>query len=567
MNRSPNSERRHFPAGVLLVSLLATVVGAAELPSESIGSSLDLGAHRAFVVRFVGGVDPVTSWSSDPSAGRIVKILPHRLAVIEAPADSTQDDGLRRIRALPGVAFVSPNYRTAVASSTTRPNDPLYPYEWNQWATGYDAARPIVPPSPRTRISILDTGVAYLDFHDPRTQREFLRAPDLDRVVFVPGYDFVDNDAYPIDENQHGTHVASLIASTVNNAWGIAGLLDGVAMQPIRVLDKNGSGNLDELVAGLDFAAESGVDVVNLSLTVSGTTDMDVLKDALDRVIASGAVVVAASGNENGEVAWPAAYGPVIAVGAVRFNGCSSTIASAVKGAIYSNWGPRLDLVAPGGDNAMDMDHDGYPDGVLALTFDPADPKTFGFWFGTGTSVSAAHVSAAAVVLRAWGVPAESVGQLLADTAIDLGQPGFDVHYGAGLVDFASAYGRAASGSWRDPVSFDVVVSTHSAGSNRTVADLFVTNHATGIAASGVTVYGHWAIAGKPFDTAVSDSHGNARVAVSSPSASWTTDAAVVGGAGFIGSITPGGRFSKSLKPVSFNSVTPTGNEPGCGGR
>ena len=83
---------------------------------------------------------------------------------------------------------------------------------------------------------MLDTGVAYA------SRRGFRRSPDL-LNRFLQGYDFVDDDAYPDDLNGHGTHVASTIAETTDNGFGVTGLAYGVRLMPVRVLDRAGAGD------------------------------------------------------------------------------------------------------------------------------------------------------------------------------------------------------------------------------------------------------------------------------------------------------------------------------------
>ncbi len=552
----------------LLVTLIAAVAGGSDEPVSIDRDEVRGSEPRSVVVRFVDGADPVAIGRRLAGVGRLeASRVTRGIGVVHLDGNRTVGEALASARSIPGIRLASPNYPTQAAGNL--PNDPLFPYQWNEWALRYELARPYVLPMLQTVIAVVDTGVAYADFREGRSGREYGLAPDFDRVRFVPGYDFIDDDPWPIDENQHGTHIAGVIAATIDNGFATAGLVDAVGIQPIRVLGANGTGTLAQLIEGLEFAERSGVEVVNLSLTVSGSANLEVLSDSIDRLVASGAVVIAAAGNTAGEVAFPAAYPPVVAVGAVRFDHCSSTVASSVKLAIYSNWGPQLDLVAPGGDNAMDMDHDGYPDGILATTFDPSNPKHFGAWFGAGTSFAAAHVSAAAAVMRFWGVPGPIVPSLLAETAIDLGRPGFDVQSGYGMLAPGQAFARSAQGNWSEPRVFDVSVVTRPAG-NHTVADLRVTDRSNGRPAAGVTVYALWGAPDGSHASAVSDRDGALRLnsaTGSGPTVSIKVEAAVVGGAGFIGSITPGVRIPRSLTSVSFESITPTGREPGCGGR
>lgn len=543
------------------------------LPAFAVAVGLSLSASAApssFVVRLHRGI-PVDGAIDLGSGVRVgLSRVGADLAVATLPAPLAPAEALRRLRAHPGVRLASPNFATTAASASGGPNDPYFPWQWNLAAIGWERVRPILPPLAATRIALFDTGLAILDWTDPVTGQSYARVPDFDRVRVVPGWDFVDGDATPWDENQHGTHVASVIASTANNALGIAGLLETVELQPIRVLDASGTGSLEELVAGLDWIAERNVDVVNLSLVVEGSDDLDVLADALDRVIASGAVVVAAAGNSHGEVLWPAAYPPVLSVGAVRATHCANGRVSS-RPTVYTAWGPRLDLVAPGGDNAMDVDHDGYPDGIPGMTIDRDDPVRTGLWLGAGTSFAAAHVAAIAAILRGLDVSPTAVRQLLLDTADDLPPGGWDVWSGAGVANPLAAVTRAVAGTWSEPRSFTASVELVPSSGNRTEARLTVRDAATGAPAAGVTVYGHWETTRPLWQSGTSDRAGELRIVSpvdSGDDLALTVDAMRVGGAGFIGSITPGGlRFERSLTAVRFASIEPTGREPGCSGQ
>ncbi len=95
---------------------------------------------------------------------------------------------------------------------------------------------------PTVAVAVLDTGVAYEDYTDPRTGDVFRKAPDWGGTVFLPGYDFVNGDTHPNDDAYHGTHVASTIAEATNNGTGAAGFAFGCAIMPVKVLDANGDG-------------------------------------------------------------------------------------------------------------------------------------------------------------------------------------------------------------------------------------------------------------------------------------------------------------------------------------
>src|SRR5439155_25699445 len=100
-------------------------------------------------------------------------------------------------------------------------------------------------------VAVLDTGVAYRDSPD----RQFLKAPDLNRKRFVAGHDFVRHNSYPYDRNGHGTFVAGLIAQSTNNGLGVTGLAYESKIMPVRVLDYEGKGDVSTIARGIRFAA------------------------------------------------------------------------------------------------------------------------------------------------------------------------------------------------------------------------------------------------------------------------------------------------------------------------
>jgi serine protease len=290
------------------------------------------------------------------------------------------------------------------------------------------------------KIAVLDTGVAYRRFGKTPA------SPDLAQTHVIAGYDFVGHDRYANDRNGHGTHVASTIAETTNNDIGLTGLAYGASIMPVKVLDDSGEGDATVIAEGVRFAVKHGAKVINLSLEFGSDISfrqIPQLIDAIAEARAKGAVVVAASGNEaDTAVAYPARNSKVLSVGSTTEHGCLSD---------FSNQGPGLDLVAPGGgqDAPLDdpgCDHDG-PAGrnIAQMTLVGVHKTKIGIPRGyQGTSMSVPHVSATAALVIASGIlgpdpsPA-AVERRLETTARDLGPPGYDTRYGFGLINAAAA--------------------------------------------------------------------------------------------------------------------------------
>lgn len=339
---------------------------------------------------------------------------------------------LTELQADPTVEYAEPNY---IAYAFAVPNDPYYKlYQWNFDNDTYggvhaEAAWDITSGNAKI-VAVIDTGVAYENYN-PLGPANFAVAPDLANTSFVPGYDFVNNDTHPNDDQGHGTHVAGTIAGSTNDNSGVAGLAYGASIMPIKVLDSQGSGSYADVAEGIRFAADNGADVINLSL--GGPVKASYLEEAIQYAYNKGVTIVAAAGNDNGQpVSYPAAYNDyVIAVGATGYD---ETLAP------YSNKGTALDIVAPGGDTTVDRNGDGYGDGILQQTL-AGSPTSFGYYFYQGTSMAAPHVAAAAAMVLASGkakTPIE-VRELLQSTADDLGPAGLDTTYGHGLLNLAAA--------------------------------------------------------------------------------------------------------------------------------
>ena len=287
-------------------------------------------------------------------------------------------------------------------------------------------------------VAIVDTGIAYTSHreHDGTTERFYQQAPDLADTHFVAGYDFVNQDNYPVDDSDpgHGTHIAGIVAQNTNNEIGVAGIAFNAILMPVKVLDSLGAGTYANVAEGIIWATNNGAHIINLGL--GGAEPSKTLENAVAYAYNYGVTVIAAAGNDgSGDVCYPAAYDNyVIAVGATRYD---ETLA------YYSNYGSSLDLVAPGGDLNVDQNKDGYSDGILQQTYkkDGTREVFWGYCFMEGTSMAAAHVSGVAALIIASGIAStpDGVREALEYSAEDKGPIGWDTEYGWGIVNALAA--------------------------------------------------------------------------------------------------------------------------------
>jgi serine protease len=367
------------------------------------------------MVRLIG--DPTPDWAT---------LLPHWTDLTGVPLTVERQIGNVWVLSLPAptsegnLALIAEQLQSdsavQYADAATRvhallvPNDPDYPQQWALTdpigGVNAPAAWDLQTGSSAVTVAVVDTG---------STQHPDLAGRQL------PGYDFVSDPAMANDGNGrdpdpsdpgdgtsnnecgegvpgepstfHGTFVSGIIGANTNNGVGVSGLDWNAKLLPVRVLGKCG-GTFDDILDGLLWATGvpvAGVPpnpnparVVNMSLGGPVQCPQS-MQDAINTALAQGAVIVVAAGNNSvdAESFAPAGCSGVITVGASTRQGDRAS---------YSNFGTRVDLSAPGGD-----------DGDLILSTGNASlgPGNPIYEFAAGTSAAAPHVSAAASLMIA----------------------------------------------------------------------------------------------------------------------------------------------------------------------
>ena len=223
---------------------------------------------------------------------------------VEVPADQVDD-----LRRLPGVTAV---YENLTFQASTVDSVPLIgaPQVWERTDPAGQPAR-----GAGVTVAVIDTGI---DYTHPALGGGFGSG-----FKVVGGYDFVNGDADPMDDHAHGTHVAGIVAgSGESGAKAVTGVAPAATLTAYKVLNSRGTGTTEDVVAGIEAAADPAnphrADVINLSLGGPGD-GTDPVGLAATRAVEAGVVVVASAGNSGpGErtIGSPAAAGGVLAVGA-----------------------------------------------------------------------------------------------------------------------------------------------------------------------------------------------------------------------------------------------------------
>lgn len=304
------------------------------------------------------------------------------------------------------VIFAEPNY---IAYTQLTPSDSAFNQQWalhnyGQSGGSFDAdidapqAWNIETGDADVIIAIVDTGVNY-------------NHPDLSAGRYIGGYDFVNGDSDPMDDQGHGTHVAGTATADSNNNKGVAGVSMGSSYMAVKVLNSWGGGTYADVANGVIYAATRDADVINLSL--GGSMPSTMLENAMKFAYNAGSISVCAAGNGGSwgqPVGYPARYDKYcFGVAATDHND---------NRAYFSTYGAQVDIAAPG--------HNIY-----------STLMSGGYGNKSGTSMATPHVAGLAALVRShYGdLSVDEVTSCIERTADDVNGGGWDIFLGAGRIN------------------------------------------------------------------------------------------------------------------------------------
>lgn len=303
-------------------------------------------------------------------------------------------------KALENQPFVERVERDVERYLLEAPNDPYFTTQWwlphvqapSMWSLASATQKDAV-------VAVIDTGIE--GSHE-----------DLKNRIAPGGYNFFHDDDDVTDIHGHGTGVAGVVAAEMSNGVGGVGVSGNfnTSVLPLKVFHTGDISYVSTLIQAIDYAVAQEVDVINLSLGGPQVSTLE--NEAIQGAIEAGIVVVAAAGNEalkGNPINYPAAYDNVFSIGAVNRQNARAS---------FSTYNEFVDFVAPG----------------ESITTTGLQGK---YVSANGTSYAAPIVSGAVAAMRALdsSLTIEEIKGLLKTTAIDLGAPGRDLHYGEGLID------------------------------------------------------------------------------------------------------------------------------------
>lgn len=388
-----------FVAAALLltVSLLSGNLVFANAETPPVQPVTPHETTRELLVQYVDVPRSIATVPSIPAETEEVTDIAPSVQLLSYETASDMKEAAQQLEKHPLVKRVELNSERTVSAVA---NDPYYRNQWwiphvkapSLWNLASEQIRPAV-------VAVIDSGIDR-------------SIPDFKGRIAPGGYNFVENTSNVTDTHGHGTSVSGVIASVFNNQYGITGISGpfDVSILPLKTIGEDGTGTVSMNIQAIDYAIEKHVDVINISQ--GGMTPSQIEKDAIRRAADAGILIVASAGNDaekGNPIMYPAAYDEVLSVASVNESN---------KRSAFSTYNEGVDMSAPGERIATN-----HPGGTLV--------------YASGTSFSAPIVAGAAAMIKT-ELPSLSpvqVTELLTSSSTDLGTPGKDPYYGAGVLN------------------------------------------------------------------------------------------------------------------------------------
>lgn len=490
-------------AVTVVVSCSEQPVSPREEPAVPSDASFAVSQADAFVesrvlARFTAGANEAAVVAA--AGARIQRDLVLGIRVLSVPAGRE----LAVVRALsnnPNVEFAEPDYiRTFGDPAVVSLSDPFFGYKWDLDNDGsiYNSTSQVLASTGALDadmdwleawnqlgavngsavIGIMDTGIR----HDHEELVGRIKAD----------YDFFAGDSDASDDHGHGTHVAGIAAAATNNSKGVAGVAFASNVQFViaKVCGRAKRGPsgygcpLSAIADGIVWAVDNGAHVLNVSL--GGSSGSSAEQSALQYARANNVLPFCAAGNDGGTVSYPAAFPECVAVSATDWG---DNLAS------YSNFGPQIELSAPGGD---DEDPNGYS--YIASSY--YDSPT-SYVLMAGTSMASPQAAGLGALLHALGITDDDDKlSRMKGSADDLGASGRDNLYGYGRINVYNAVNGLSGGGGGGPTN-----SPPSASFTKSCTDLTCDFTDTSTDSDGTITSWSWAFGDEGTSTEQNPSH------------------------------------------------------------
>jgi predicted outer membrane repeat protein len=329
----------------------------------------------------------------------------YKLRIALRPGQSLQET-VGAYNRHPDVEYAELNY---IVSINLTPNDPFYPLQWPLSNIGQmypESGQYNSPPgtpdcdidapeawdiytgNSEIIVAVVDTGVDYT--HRDLQNNIWVNESELNGtagadddnngyVDDIYGYDFLNNDSNPMDDNGHGTHCSGIIAAEGDNGLDITGMCWNARIMALKFLDAAGNGNDADAVLAFYYAVENGADVTSNSW--GGGSYSQTMEETIDYAHSQGVIMIAAAGNDSSYLPfYPAYYENMFSVAATNSND---------EKAPFSNYGDWVDIAAPGVD-VLSLRAGGTS---LGTTYDNYTT------IASGTSMACPHVAGACALL------------------------------------------------------------------------------------------------------------------------------------------------------------------------